>query len=58
LGKAAHDAIINYVPEGEGGGSKQGHTTPKIQSAAEELAEEYSGVPVIEETLRKMGEKT
>ncbi|HSP41384.1 MAG TPA: hypothetical protein VLO11_00800 [Luteolibacter sp.] len=47
-----------YVPEGEGGGSKMKHTTPKIRSAAEKLAAEYAGVPEIEETLRKMGEPT
>jgi len=44
-----------YAPEGEGGGSAFKHTTPKIKGAAEKLATEYAGVPMIEEIARDLG---
>jgi len=47
-----------YASEGEGGGSKGKHTSSKIEKAAEKLAEEYSGVPEIEDIARALGGKT
>jgi len=44
-----------YAPEGEGGGSAFKHTAPKIESASEKLATEYTGVPMIEEIARDLG---
>ena len=51
-------SIEHYAPEGEGGGSKQKHNTPDIESAAEKLAADYIGVPEIEEITKRLGEPT
>ena len=47
-----------YASEGEGGGSAFNHTTPKIKSAADKLAAEYAGVPLIEEIAMDLGSPT
>ena len=47
-----------YAPLGAGGGSKGGHTTPEIEAAAAALAEEFAGVPEIEEIAKELGKKT
>lgn len=47
-----------YVSEGTDGGSKFDHTSSRIESAAEKLARDYAGVPVIEEVAKKLGEPT
>ena len=41
-----------------GSGSAFKHTTPKITSAAEKLAEKYAGVPMLPEILTEMGKPT
>lgn len=47
-----------YAPLGENGGSARKHTDPKIQRAAEKLAAEFAGVPLIEEIAKRLGETT
>ena len=47
-----------YVSEGTDGGSKFDHTSSRIEGAAEKLAGDYAGVPVIEEVARRLGEPT
>jgi len=45
-----------FAPHGEAAGSKMGHTTPKIENAAKELAEKYKGVPelgIVAEELQR-----
>lgn len=47
-----------YAELGKKGGSQGGHTTGKIQSAAEKLAEEFKGVVEIGEITRELGNET
>ena len=47
-----------YAELGAGGGSKMKHTTPKIQAAAEKLANEFSDVIEIGDTARELGNAT
>jgi hypothetical protein len=46
----------NYADQGSGSLFK--HTTPKITSAAERLAREFAGVPMIEEIAKALGQPT
>lgn len=46
----------NYAEMGSG--SLFGHTTPKLEGAAEKLAGKYAGVPMIEELARELGKPT
>jgi len=41
-----------------GSGSLFSHTTPKIQSAAAALEQQYAGVPHVEEVFKRLGQKT
>lgn len=43
---------------GAGGGSQFSHTSPKIESAAEKLATEFAGIPLIEDIAKQLGQKT
>lgn len=54
---AISDFSKKYYAEHGTGGSKKGFMTPKIEKAAEKLAEEYQGVPGIEEIARDLGKK-
>lgn len=47
-----------YADEGRNGGSLMEHTSARIERAAAELAEEYAGVPEIEDIAKTLGDKT
>ncbi len=49
-------ARANYA--NVGGGSEKNHTTPEVQSAAQNLAKKLAGVPELEQIALKLGEVT
>lgn len=68
---AAKSECVNYVKgiheisdfsarnyTGFGAGSAFKHTTPKLESAAAKLAEEFAGVPMIEDIAKALGQPT
>jgi len=68
---AANPGCVNYVMgireisdfsarnyTGFGVGSAFKHTTPKLESAAANLAEKFAGVPMIEEIAKALGQPT
>jgi len=59
-GLAAIDNFSEKEFGGEGArvGSKKKHTTPQAQKAAEKLAAEYAGVPLIEDIAKDLGSPT
>ncbi|MGB6223606.1 hypothetical protein [Haloferula sp.] len=46
------------VSDGEGGGSQFNHTNSRMKGAAEKMATEYAGVPLIEEIAKGLQEPT
>jgi hypothetical protein len=48
----------NFSGLGSGGGSEFNHTSPKLEKAAEKIAAEFVGVPLVEDIAKQLGQKT